>query len=800
MNLFDFICNTIKKIFNMKKFLLSCFIALGITSSAQYNYMGDFENPGFSPTTYKQFGGGSQFAGAACNGGFGGQLLPTAAITQTGYMVDLNTIGQTNNGQKIDFSVSYKKASGVAGTLQLAYFLYDSVAGNWRINLVGSPVTLTTAALTTCTTLSATLPSGTIQIGDIVGLGAWFVRSGTANAGIFLDDINLTQEVVSTPPGCATIVSPANGSVISAGTANMAWNAVATAVNYKVKIGTTPGGTDVFNGTVAGTDLNISLAKSTMYYASVVPSNLNGDATGCTEISFTTNTSIAYCGGIVSSSPAATYPIASVTLNGTTHTSSAAVGSPAYEDFTADVFNVKSGSTYTLSAVTTGLGTNVFAMTVFIDWNEDGDFNDAGERYFQSPLVSGTGNPINLSGSIAVPAGTTVGMKRMRVKYNFQGSSTVPQSMIADPCSDMTNGQVEDYSVSVTLLTAAPVCTTVTNPTAGAVGVPTNATMTWNAATDASGYKLYIGTTAGGTDVANGLVVSGTSYNLALTPFTMYYAKVVPFNSIGDAVGCTEISFTSGDISYCAPAPGYTNIEPTTNVTFAGIDNTTDATVGGTPAYEQFLGQIAQVRRGGTYPISMNANTDGASFRHFFAVFMDWNHDGDFDDAGEQYFTTVPDFKFVLGSDGTGAPATGNIVIPADAKLGQTRMRVKSAYYGASGPNTNPNLANFANGCSTAGSTFGQVEDYTVNVDVSAATSNVDKNKVSVYPNPFQDVLKISDVKGVKSISVSDVSGRQVKNLKPTAELNLSELKTGLYIVTLNMEDGTVKSFKAIKK
>ena len=786
----------------MKKFLLSCFLALGIGASAQYSYMGDFENPGYSPTIYKQFGGGSQTPVAACNGDNGGQLLTTASITSTGYMVDLTTIGQTNNGQKVDFSVGYKKASGVAGTLQLAYFVYDSVSDLWSINLVGSPVTLTTAALATCSTLSATLPAGTIQPGATVGVGAWFVRSGAANAGIYLDDININQDTsVTTAPACTTITSPANGSTISAGTAKMTWDSVPTAVNYKVTVGTTDGGSDLFNGTVAGTMVNLSLAKSTMYYAKVVPSNLNGDAAGCTGISFSTDNNIAYCGGIISTSPAATYPLSSVTLNGTTKTSPATVGSPAYEDFSSTVFNVKAGSTYTLNAIGTGLGTNVFAMTVFIDWNEDGDFNDANEKYFQGPLVTGTGNPINLSGAIAVPAGTTAGTKKMRVKYNFQGNSTTPQEPLADACSNMTNGQTEDYSVAVSLLTDAPLCTTITAPTNNATAVPTNATMTWAAAVDASGYKLYIGTTSGATDVMNGTVVTGTSYALSLAPFTVYYAKVVPYNVIGDATGCAEIMFTTGTVAYCAPTPGYSTVEPTTNVTFAGINNTTSAAVGGTPAYEQFLSEIAQVRRGGTYSISMNANTDGASYRHFFAVFFDWNQDGDFDDAGEQYFTTVPDFKFVLGSNGTGTPDTGDIVIPADAKLGETRMRVKSAYYGASGPSTNPNLANFANGCVTTGSSYGQVEDYTVNVDVSAATSNVgNKNKVSIYPNPFQDVLKISDVKGVKSISVSDVSGRQVKNLKPSAELNLSDLKTGLYIVTLQMEDGTIQSFKAIKK
>ena len=784
----------------MKKFLLSCFLALGIGASAQYSYMGNFENPDYSPTIYKQFGGGSQFTGAACNGDNGGRLLTTPTISQTGYMVDLSTIGQTGNGQKIDFTVSYKKADGVAGTLQLAYFVYDSASAQWTINYVGTPVTLASTALTTCSTLSGSLAAGTVQPNAIVGVGVWFKRTGTADAGIYVDDININQDTsVITAPACTTVTNPVAGSTISAGNLNMTWNVAPTAVNYKVTVGTTSNGTDVYNGVVAGTNLNLSLAKSTMYYAKVTPTNLIGDAVGCTEITFTSDNNVAYCA--IGGSPV--FAISSVSLNGSTKTSPA-TAAPVYEDFTSTVFNVKSGSTYNLAVSATGAGTNnIFGMTAFVDWNEDGDFNDAGEQYFQAaPLKTGAANLINFTGAIEVPAGTTVGTKRMRIKYNFNGSNTILSSELSNPCANMSNGQTEDYSVAVTLITEAPLCTTITAPAANATGVPTNATMTWAAVPEVSGYKLYIGTSSGATDVLNGTVVTGTSYALSLTPFTTYYAKLVPYNMIGDATGCTEIMFTTGTVSYCAPTPGYTTIEPTTNVTFAGIDNTTSAVVGATPAYEQFLTQIAQVRRGGTYSISMNANTDGASFRHFFAVFFDWNQDGDFDDAGEQYFTTVPEFKFVLGSNGvTGAPATGNILIPADAKLGETRMRVKSAYYGASGPSTNPNLANFANGCVTTGSSFGQVEDYTVNVDVSAATSNVgNQSKVSIYPNPFQDVLKISEVKGVKSISVSDVSGRQVKNLKPSAELNLSDLKTGLYIVTLKMEDGTVQSFKAIKK
>ncbi|WP_312090028.1 T9SS-dependent choice-of-anchor J family protein [Chryseobacterium sp.] len=87
--------------------------------------------------------------------------------------------------------------------------------------------------------------------------------------------------------------------------------------------------------------------------------------------------------------------------------------------------------------------------------------------------------------------------------------------------------------------------------------------------------------------------------------------------------------------------------------------------------------------------------------------------------------------------------------------------------------------------------------------DTSLSTSEVvkTKNDIKVYPNPFTDVLNISDIKNVKSISVMDVAGRLVKSFeKPTANLQLSELNSGMYLVVLHMNDGTKQTVKAIKK
>lgn len=80
------------------------------------------------------------------------------------------------------------------------------------------------------------------------------------------------------------------------------------------------------------------------------------------------------------------------------------------------------------------------------------------------------------------------------------------------------------------------------------------------------------------------------------------------------------------------------------------------------------------------------------------------------------------------------------------------------------------------------------------------AVSDVNSNsKIKVYPNPVKDILKISDITGVKSISVTDMSGRQIKTLAPSTEINLSNLKAGNYVISLIMENGSIQTLNTIK-
>src|SRR5690606_34532609 len=91
-------------------------------------------------------------------------------------------------------------------------------------------------------------------------------------------------------------------------------------------------------------------------------------------------------------------------------------------------------------------------------------------------------------------------------------------------------------------------CTNLTQPLNGSTEVELNATMQWDAIAEATGYRISIGTTAGGTElVSNQDLGNTTSFtpSVELPEGSTVYVRMTPYNDAGDATNCSEESFTT---------------------------------------------------------------------------------------------------------------------------------------------------------------------------------------------------------------------------------------------------------------
>jgi hypothetical protein len=121
----------------------------------------------------------------------------------------------------------------------------------------------------------------------------------------------------------------------------------------------------------------------------------------------------------------------------------AVAGESAYENFTHLSSVVFPGQPYEFVVEGNTDGPFDNWISVYIDWNQDGEFDPDDELYeLEDALSSSTGSDgKQVSGEIMVPEAVQPGTIRMRVVKNY-GS-------YGDACGEMSFGQAEDYSLTV---------------------------------------------------------------------------------------------------------------------------------------------------------------------------------------------------------------------------------------------------------------------------------------------------------------------------------------------------------------
>ena len=267
-----------------------------------------------------------------------------------------------------------------------------------------------------------------------------------------------------------------------------------------------------------------------------------------------------------------------------------------------------------------------------------------------------------------------------------------------------------------------------------------------------------------------------------------WYRAIITCTASGQSVTSAPVQVGStGAVCYC-DVEFIADVEPITLVNFAGINNVTSAVVNDTPALEDFTAlPPANIVRGQSYSIVLEGNTAGATFESFFKVFFDFNKNGSFDDAGESF-----EAGSITGSTGEdGAQAGATFMIPTDAALGLTTMRVIKLY------DLYPE-----GGCPDETFGYGQAEDYTVNVQATAATADFSSVSFRYYPNPVNDMLNFSSVAGLQSVEVYNMLGQQVLAKEVSgneATVNMASLTPGSYLVKVQANGGT-KNIKIVKQ
>ncbi len=87
---------------------------------------------------------------------------------------------------------------------------------------------------------------------------------------------------------------------------------------------------------------------------------------------------------------------------------------------------------------------------------------------------------------------------------------------------------------------------------------------------------------------------------------------------------------------------------------------------------------------------------------------------------------------------------------------------------------------------------FGQIITETKDIEQAV-------QELSAYPNPFGDVLNISQNTTDGRYFIYDLNGSLIQSDKASSTINVSDLKTGIYFFTL-VDETSTQTLKIIKK
>lgn len=380
----------------------------------------------------------------------------------------------------------------------------------------------------------------------------------------------------------------------------------------------------------------------------------------------------------------------------------------ATHDYTSESINFQPGDELEVSVTTIGW----ISVGLAVDWNKDGDFDDADEVMTIAEYIAA--DPAVYNFTVTIPLTVTPDSYRLRL-WNI-GANAGGGNPEGSPCGTYSYGSWVDYTLSY-----IEDCNE--TPNAGDVAdieicggrnftlssanhsVPAGGqTVQWQSSIDGLAWADMTGATTFDYTINGGISEE------------MYYRLIVTctINEESDTSDVIQVTILPAEECYCEVTSTSTSYGIGNFTTTNGIENISNSSGGG--GYSDYTDQVVSQLMGQSVDFSIASATSSAGM----GIWIDWNDNGSFDDPGDK----------VYGSGSYVTNATGTITVPLTAAPGPHRMRVVANYLA---PNPTPcgNLGNQG---------YGEAEDYTFVVvapegclmPISISKSNIENNSITI--------------------------------------------------------------------
>ena len=597
-------------------------------------------------------------------------------------------------------------------------------------------------------------------------------------------------------------------SSITTGSATVSWSAVSGATSYNLEYKTSTAGTWTTLSVKGASTTLTGLNSNTVYDYQVQTVCSSGSSAFSAATTFTTLTPSS-CGvpsGLASS--ALTTTSATVSWTAVTGATSYTL---EYKTSAATIWTTVSvsGTSQAFTGLTAGTVYDYQVQTVC----SSGSSAYSATSTFTTATTSSCGVTTGLNSSAVTTTTASVswtavtGATSYVLEYKLSSSSTWSTFALSGTMVNFSNLSPEttyDYAVQTvcpsgssayssasSFTTLAPAsCGVATGLTAGSI-TSTGATVNWTAVTGATSYNLGYKSSAAITWTT--VSVTGTSHTLTgLTANTTYDYQVQTVCSSGSSAYSSASTLTTTEgttAAYCA-IKGTSTFEYINSVTFGSFTNTS----GNNSGYGNYTSLTVPMPSGSKISFTLTPGFASGSFKEYFVIYIDYNNNGEFTDAGEQVFAST-------GSTGA---TTGSFTVPAGLS-GTARMRIIMQYN-----------SDITSPCGTY--SWGEAEDYTVNFSATSlhdvagdpVTPTIDWNVSPapwIYPNPVSTTVHvlIVPVEEIQTrIDILSITGQVVSTYIPgsgdrQADMDVSTLAPGVYIVRTEYGEDRVTNAKMIK-